>query len=314
MKRKLLIVALMLAASFAWGQGQNFPGGSSSSGTTASGILSAGLLAEYKMTECSGTTISDSSGQGNTGTFGAQAPTWLNGAGCATTVPYSGLQFVSGSSQFVTLPAALNSARTVFLVTEFNPVPTNTSYMAPVSGNGVTANNWGAFFANLQGGLSLGFAYPFSGGGEYMVEGWSTGGVKVGTIQSASGINIFAWTLGSAGDSTHDQVWVNNNVSPFVAVEPPLQGNVGFGTTGQSAGVVTGNFQLGGSASGKLLASFASFYNGNILLCGLLFYLSDTSADQPEHAGHCISDVPAWRAAQPPELRGRDFQSGCACW
>lgn len=299
MSRMYRILILALLASIARGQVSGSPGvtggSSSTSTTTASGILKTGLLAEYLLTECSGTTIADSSGSNNGGTFGAQAPTWVNGASCLVNVPYSGLQFLSGSSQFVTLPAALNTARTIYIVTEFNPTINSTVYQAPISSNGTTPNAWGNLFVNQAGGLTGGFAYPFSGAGEYMVEGWA-GSARIASIQSAAGINVFAYTLGTAADSTRDQIWVNNNVAPFNAVQPSLQGNASLTGTGQSGGLSTGNYQLGGSASGKLLASFPTFYNGNIYYAA--FYSTYQTPSQITANVQAIANLIASRGVQ----------------
>ena len=63
-------------------------------------VIQSGLLAEYRMTDGSGTVMTDSSGNGNNGTLaaGANAPTWISP---------SGLQF--SGNQWVDLPVALTS-------------------------------------------------------------------------------------------------------------------------------------------------------------------------------------------------------------
>lgn len=220
-------------------------------------IIQSGLLAEYNMTECTGTTIADSSGNGNNGTFGVSAPSWVGGAGCSS----GGVSFNGGAGNFITLPAALNAARTIYLVTDFFG-GTHTTYQSPLSGNATTGSNYGAFFTNLPAGSGV----QTSGGGLYNIGAWANNPGLMST-QSAAGVNLITWQIGLSTDSpsTSQKIWVNSNIASTLPLQPPNVANSGgtggYGSLPQSAG----NYQLGGSDSGKLLASFPSWYYGNIL-------------------------------------------------
>ena len=107
MKRLALF---LLYAGVCFGQINN-GGGGSSTPTTPGGPIGglsqiSGLTAEYRLTEGSGTTITDSSGNGNTGTFTAgHFPTWIATGGLA----------FAGGTQSVDLPAGLNSSKTIII-------------------------------------------------------------------------------------------------------------------------------------------------------------------------------------------------------
>ncbi len=76
--------------------------------TATSSIVQAGLLAEYRMEEGSGTSLVDSSGNGNHGTFatGNNAPVWDTVNGGIVFNTESGIKCIN-------LPTALNNAKTI---------------------------------------------------------------------------------------------------------------------------------------------------------------------------------------------------------
>ena len=91
-------------------------------------VIQSGLLAEYRMTDGSGTVMTDSSGNGNNGTLaaGANAPTWISP---------SGLQF--SGNQWVDLPVALtNVAQTFQAVVQFQ-------FAGAAQYNGIIGNSGG---------------------------------------------------------------------------------------------------------------------------------------------------------------------------
>jgi hypothetical protein len=104
-------------------------GGATTAGCpTSVGLVTAGLVAQYPMTEGTGTTLVDASGNGNNATFcgGAQAPTWISAA------PVGGLQFTGSSNQCVNLPAVLNTVQTIQIFVGFQ---SNTSATIPYGNN-----------------------------------------------------------------------------------------------------------------------------------------------------------------------------------
>jgi len=248
------------ASGFA-GQCFQIPAGAGAPSSIPTQIVQSGLLAEYRITDGSGTVLTDSSGNGRNGTFCASGPAW---SGLFPNT--AGLTF-NGNNSCINLPVSLNSARTIIAATTFIP-PNSSSFQNLVCGNGVSG--WNAMYQGNQLGQ---WAGPQ---GEYLFSGWTTvSGANVKQIiatQPANGTQIVAWTLGSAGDSTKDQIWTNNSFPPFNALEPPLVNNQAFLTTGQSAGVQsTGNYVVGGGASGSTcLAGFNTWWKGT--LYKLIFY------------------------------------------
>jgi hypothetical protein len=231
-----------------------------------SGLVTSGLLAEYRFNEGTGTTLTDYSGNGNNGTFCASAPSWI--AGNPT---QDGLRF-NGTSNCINLPSALNSARTIIIVGSFIP-GNNRTIVSPVCGT-TTIHNLGILGRGFNvSPIDNSGVNPIatSNGGEYFTTALVNGSYAVNTIQSASGTQIIAAEFGSSGDGTHDAIFVNDNIAPYGPVQPNLFANNGFGSTGQSAGSQTsGNFVLGGSASGSCMSAVSTWWNGGMYYA--LFY------------------------------------------
>lgn len=221
-----------------------------------SGVVTTNLLAEYMFNEGTGTTLIDSSGNGNNATFCASAPTWS-----AANSANAGLTF-NGSSNCVNLPAALNSARTFQLVESFTP-PNVSTLEAPICGNG--SNNWGALFRGYQ------IPQNAITGGEFFLASWAKNGnpYQQFTTQPAQGTAIVTWELGATADSTQDEIWINNNLYPFAATQP---NGSPVSTVSYDLAPFNGNYVLGGSAAGSCVGSVSSWWPG--IMYELLVYSS----------------------------------------
>lgn len=192
-------------------------------------VVQSGLIGEYRLTEGSGTTITDFSGNGNTGTFGGGAanPTWISP---------SGLQF--SGAQFVGLPAALNGARTMQFIASFQYTGAGT-YNALIGPPGPTTPNCPTLMLDNRQAINPGVNYIF--------ETWGTGfaAQKRWTLQ---GEGIVTWEIATAGN---DQIQVNGsnlvNMNGFTGV---LSAN---------------NYQLGGATgTGGNCPGVVRYYVGNI--------------------------------------------------
>lgn len=178
-------------------------------------VVQSGLMAEYRLTEGTGTTITDSSGNGNTGTFGAggNAPTW---------VTPSGLAFAGG--QFVSLPAALNTARTIQLIMSFQFAGAS-QYNGIISAAPNTATKCSVFMLDNAHGVS-------GGGTNQHFETWDTN-FRATSRYTVQGTASVTWEINTSGQ---DLLQVNNS------------GLVTFGNFLGTLG--SNNYQLGGAAGG----------------------------------------------------------------
>lgn len=210
------------------------PGPAGSSGASGTSLVQTGLLAQYALLDGSGTTISDSSGNGNNGTLasGTNAPTWIT----------TGLSFNSASQQYVSLPAVLNSAKSI-MVCAGNPVP-SPGIIAPfvMSNNGGVGTSGSIMFA----ATTVPGASPNQTAAMHLasfVTSSSTAGAESRAL--LSGPVCLAWVMNSL-----DDIYVNgvedSTISKF---------------RGLSGMVTTGNYQLGGSATG---GASPYFYTGQI--------------------------------------------------
>lgn len=227
------------------------------SGALASGgaqVVQSGLIGQFKMlpTE-SVAALVDYSGQGNnaTGTVGV-APTIVAGSG--------GVQF-SGNGA-VSLPAALNSARTIMVFAQFhsNDAP-SVPLQSLVQGND----------ASFVGGIGKVCGLALYGGPSGVTSVW--GNINIGghnvrafspqnsNIYTNSSLNIFEG-VGSVAlvQDTTDLFYVNG-----VAIKNYFQ-SAFSSANGQTAG----NYQLGGCAAGAGLQSTTTYLTGTIYYA--LFY------------------------------------------
>jgi trimeric autotransporter adhesin len=198
------------------------PSGGGSTGQATGGALPPGATVDYSFLDGSGTTLTDSSGNGNDGTLGvgAEAPAWTA----------NGLTF-SGQEQ-VALPAALNGTQTFFLAAYIDPL---TSGFQPV-------NTYPMFAGSSTGGAGLNLLYAQSFGGVYAGAGgafvpgiFAGGSVRTTGETPISGFHVFTYVLGT-GFGSLDHLYIDG-------IEQP-----GYDEQGASAGIQTsGNLFLGSS-------------------------------------------------------------------
>lgn len=264
-------------------------GSGASLGPTATGIIvatsvvgpltfalpaEASLLGEYRLTDGAGTTIADSSGNGNTGTFtcvnSGTNPTWIAG----------GLHFVGGSKQCVTLPAALNSGLTFIFAYSMQPGSnfsgTNFSSLlqeSVVGGSAVTALN----FISANGAPSS----VNRDENAINMTVWSTGSTPSQVQMGGQGIHVAAF-VGAATD----HIYLDGN-------EPTLY------ATGPSAhtynpGANSGVWVLGGNSFNT------SWFSGNIYYFAV--WNTALSAAQVATATQVISNALAQRGVVSPTV------------
>jgi hypothetical protein len=198
----------------------------SSSSVSFPGLITSGLVAEYRMTEGSGTTLTDSSGNGNTATFGSggNAPSW-------NASPQLGLSFANG--QYVDVPAAATPTSAVTAMVFFDAQPeANGTYGSPIFNNTSGTGSFGILLQNLAGGIAPTF--------------WCNGGSVIAPTTN-SGVAItknlpYAWAGAGAMTIVNDtvngeQLWWNN--VPYVSA-----------ATACTSGVA-GHLRIGGTSSGN---------------------------------------------------------------
>ena len=201
-----------------------------------SGLVTSGLLAVYPLTEGTGTTITDATGNGNTGTFcaGSNAPTWIAGTG--------GLAFNGVSQQCVTLPAALNVAQTILLVTYFDPSDTNNRVFGSPISPATNVYPVPLMFSSNNSGVIWNVGNP-SGPLSYTPEEYGLNGLGqyANGLGYAAGYNIFTTTIAAGGDTIY---------------------NYNQASTGPTIGTLASStYQLGGGHP----VGASQFYNGQIL-------------------------------------------------
>jgi hypothetical protein len=202
------------------------PGGASTSGLTQNG-----LMAEYRLLPTENPCAAvDYSGNGNTAT------------GCSSTaptiIPNSGGFNTSGTSvQFISLPAALNSALTIIVyagsqfVSEANPVQS----IIQGNGNGSTGNAIGIMLTKDCFGTNGSTANcPFN---DQHISSYGNNAYKSQVKATFNGTGSIALTMGAV-----DHIYLNG-------VDPETF-NGHFSPLAASAGLQTvGNYQLGGAAT-----------------------------------------------------------------
>jgi hypothetical protein len=231
-----LVLLILVSCSCSWAQINN--GGGGSSGTIPTSLVQSGLIAEYRLTEGSGTTITDFSGNGNTGTFGAAgaAPTWVSGTG--------GLSFNGG--QYVTLPVAVSNPHTVmvFFTSVLTIAEGSNDFPligAADSSSAIMLQNFGntGLGVNSYAGLLSGARITTFAGGAYVTI----------TRNAWNGTGLLTYVL----DATTDVVYINGQLASNTYV------------AGGTYNRATAAYLLGGSSGslnylvGKIY--YAAFYN-----------------------------------------------------
>ena len=156
---------------------------------------SASLMAAYLMNEGAGTTLADSSGQGNSATVAG--PTWEGTRDLDFGMAYNAA-FPQGST--VVLPAALNAAQTFMLLAYFPIEGSQAAPQAPGYGvrSGYSAIMGGTTqqHVNLLAGLQdRTFSYKF--------HAFNTDGTEAGEFMPP-GWHVFTLTCGSPGVPAHE--------------------------------------------------------------------------------------------------------------
>ncbi|WP_263382780.1 GDSL-type esterase/lipase family protein [Granulicella arctica] len=202
------------------------PGGQNVGG----GNLLAGATADYNFLQGTGTSVLDTSGSGNNGTFvSGQAPSWTT----------TGLAFLPG--QGVSLPAALDGTQTYFLGL----------YINPISAGAQIANQYPILMSSSTGGNGFNFMYDYSPNTQngfipnaYAPTFFVNGHTTTVTPNLISGFHVLAAVLGTAGNSTPDRIYIDGvEVASYTG-------------QGSSAGVQTsGNLFLGSSGVNPWTAS-----------------------------------------------------------
>jgi lysophospholipase L1-like esterase len=232
------------------------------------------MLAQYLFTDGSGSIASDSSGNGNNATLGTggAAPTWT-----PTGLAFSGAQNVS-------LPAALNTARTMIFALYLNPLTTNATHV----------NQLGLLLTNTLGNTALQVIldspYPGVPNNDFVDSAWgadifSGGSVTAGAF-TVAGFHTLALSLGTCGSSL-DRIFFDGQ-------------EVQYNNQGCSAGKQTGgNLLLGGNAAvwgtsnglpGQLY--LAAFY-ANVLTPAQIAAASGIVRNLVAQRGVTIAPVPA---------------------
>lgn len=221
------------------------PGGSwtlqSGGGSGGGSLVTSGLLAEYKIQEGTGTTLDDTSGNGNNATFCASHPTWIVGSNLSTgtgtqytTSPNSGGLSFNGSSNCVNLPSALNAAKSFLFVINFQPALGSASnYMLLVGNGGNTASS------------GFGFASASDGSTSSYIETIQTSFTR----ETEARAGIFGTAALGFNLDTVDHIFVNGQEVYWYSAQGTTQGL-------QTAG----NFQLGGASP----AGTGNFYSGSV--------------------------------------------------
>lgn len=198
-------------------------------------LYQTGLLAQYNMppSEVSTTTLTDYSGNGNDGTF-------PGGSANPTRNAYGGISCSAASSQFISLPSAINAAKTWMLVTYFDPnasgVTDRVNVISPASGAGPTI-----FFSNNTATTAWPAPNSLTGVGVWGVGGWTNATTLIRPDPSP----VVGWQV---------ITWSNTNPDTFYHYATTEGGNGNLGTLPSS------NYRLCGST-----ASAGHFFQGQIL-------------------------------------------------
>lgn len=232
--------------------------GSSSSSIINSGTpIASGLVADWRFLEGSGTTVTDSSGNGNGLVFCATGPTWLTPGPSA---PGPGVKFGGPTNnECITVPASMNAilgasgGATVQFLVYFDsalwqsPGPPNFTkqYLCLMcsNGGGANINTGGIGFFNLTGGLFTDdLTYEPMG---FFTNGAGSSATIVADVNGAyQGTGVLTYV---SAPTTGDLIYINavqlaqqgNNCTQCFATYAPFSGNfkIGWPATGWAAGL-----------------------------------------------------------------------------
>jgi hypothetical protein len=217
-------------------------GGGSGSvpGVVTTTQLPSGLMALYNMTEGSGTTINDTSGNGRNGTFGCTTgignPTWVSST-------LGGLSF--GGAACVTLPASLNSALTIVAYINFSCCSAAQTPFVVGSGSPAIA------LASTQYDNTN---VSQQANGITRMGTWSNGSWS----EQAEFVFQGTGTLGFAMD-TVDRIYINGIEPPCPGASCNSNNQMVFTANRASAGLQTaGSYQIGCTNTGQGAGQFSS--------------------------------------------------------
>lgn len=228
---KVLILALFLAGT---ASAQVVTSG----GGNASGFglpPTNGLIGWYQINDGL-SQLTDSSGNGNTGTFCASAPTWLTNN--------TGLLF-NGSSNCVVLPAVFNSTAKAFIIYTEN-IP-NANFNCFIAGN--SSGNSISWYTTNQSESGIGQGLPFLNA---RVSSFDPAGAgSSASLTFDGGFGVMSWLF-----DTTDRFLLGTS-------EPTDPTGGYYGRFRSSFNLQSaGNIQLGGSSNGR--NSNACWFNGQI--------------------------------------------------
>ncbi|QNI36818.1 GDSL-type esterase/lipase family protein [Edaphobacter albus] len=200
-------------------------------GNGTGGTLLAGATADYNFLQGAGTTVADSTTNGNNATLltGAATPTWTS----------TGLSFAT--AQGVVLPSALNATRTFFLAVYINPL---------TAGN-QPGNSYPVLISSSMGGNGFNFMYQSAtpDGNNLIPQTYAprvyTNGYPVTSAANfISGFHVLAVTLGSGSGSLDrlyiDGVEVASYIKEGTSAGAQTTGNLYLGSSGVSPWTTSG--------------------------------------------------------------------------
>jgi lysophospholipase L1-like esterase len=200
-------------------------GGSGGTSVAVTAAVTAGALADYNFLQGSGSVLIDNSGNGNSGTLGTGtlAPTWT----------LTGLAFTQ--QQRVTLPTAVNAAKTIFVGVYMNPLTTTTG----------PPNFYPVLVSSSLGGGGVNLMYAKNGWGNVYSFAPDIYAGNAHTTQSPnlmSGFHVLCYILGT-GSGNIDHVYIDG-------------AEISYTAQGASFGLQSsGNYMLGSSSTGPFTTS-----------------------------------------------------------
>jgi hypothetical protein len=199
--------------------------------------VTSGLMAEYRMIEGAGTTVKDYSGNGNDATFaaGGNAPAWAAGNS-------GGVRFNGAAVEWISCPAALNSALTIMVyINSFNGSSATTPQsIVQGNGNGSSSNAIGLMLSRDCGGTNGSVvSCPFA---SQYVASYSSNGYKTVAKMTFDGNGVLALTLGASDVIYLNGVAAANNWAAAASAGGQTIGNYQIGGANQNNGSSTGSF------------------------------------------------------------------------
>ena len=199
-------------------------GSGSTSGTQTNGAtLLAGATADLTFRDAAGTTVADSSGNGNSGTLssGSAAPTWSS----------TGLAF--SPQQGVALPAALNGTQSFFLAIYINPISTTQA-----------TNQYPVLVSSSTGGSGFNLMYALSTSSGVFLPSTYAPTMYVNNQHATevpnliSGFHVLGVVLGT-GSGSVDHIYIDGNEVANYTIQASsagaqTSGNLFLGSSGTS--------------------------------------------------------------------------------